>query len=93
LNGNRKKPAGSRYEVKELIEPETPTWRRGKNHRSSTIDLFIASNKAQLSMAEIATDLYTGSDHETLCWEIDELDGAQIIITRSQQYDEIYGNQ
>jgi hypothetical protein len=27
-------------------------------------------------MAEIATDLYTGSDHETLYWEIGKLDGG-----------------
>jgi hypothetical protein len=33
-----------------------------RDHRRGTIDL-VASNKAQLSMAEIATDLYTGSDH------------------------------
>jgi hypothetical protein len=76
-------PTGSWCEVKELIElgrliiePGTPTWKGGNNHRSGTIDLVIASNKAQLSMAEIATDLNTGSDYETLCWEIDELDGA-----------------
>jgi hypothetical protein len=45
----------------------------GRDHRSNTIDL-VASNKAQLSMTDIATDLYTGSDHQTLSWEIDELD-------------------
>jgi hypothetical protein len=77
-NGNRGEPAGSWHEVKELIELErlmiesgTPTWKGGNNNRSNTIDLVIASNNAQLSMAEIATDLYIGSDHETLCWEID----------------------
>jgi hypothetical protein len=55
-----------------LGEPGTPTWKGGKNHRPSTIDLVIASNAAQGSIVEIASDLYTGSDHETLCWEIDE---------------------
>jgi hypothetical protein len=55
-----------------MIEPSTPTWKGKKNHRSSTIDLVIASNAAQVSIVEIASDLYTGSDHETLCWEIDE---------------------
>jgi hypothetical protein len=75
--GNAREPAGSWREVTELIElgqlmiePGTPTWRGGKNHRSSTIDLVIASNAAPGSMAEIATDLYTGSDHKTLSWEI-----------------------
>jgi hypothetical protein len=53
-----------------MIEPGTPTWKGGLSHRSSTIDLVIASNSAQISMVEIATDLYTGSHHETLCWEI-----------------------
>jgi hypothetical protein len=80
-DGKRRELAGSWREVKELIElgrliiePGTPTWKGGNSHRSSTIGLVIASNKAQLSMAEIVTDLYTGSDHETLCLEIDELD-------------------
>jgi hypothetical protein len=40
--------------------------------RSSTIDLVIASNSVQVSMVEIATDLYTGSDHERLSWEIND---------------------
>jgi hypothetical protein len=76
-DGKAREPAGSWREVTELIElgqlmiePGTPTWRGGQNHRSSTIDLVIVSNAAAVSMAEIATDLYTGSDHETLCWEI-----------------------
>jgi hypothetical protein len=76
-DGNAREPAGSWREVTELIdlgqlmiEPGIPTWRGRQNHRSSTIDLVIASNAAAVSMAEIATDLYTGSDHETLCWEI-----------------------
>jgi hypothetical protein len=56
-----------------VIEPGTSTWRGGKNHRSSTIDLVIASNETDVSMAGIASDLYTGSDHETLCWEINEI--------------------
>jgi hypothetical protein len=55
-----------------MIEPGTPTWKGGNNHRPSTIDLVIASNAAQVSIVEIGSDLYTGSDHETLCWEIDE---------------------
>jgi hypothetical protein len=59
-----------------MIEPGTPTWKGGNNHQSSTIDLVIASNQAHVSMAEIASDLYTGSDHETLCWEIDDLEGT-----------------
>jgi hypothetical protein len=57
-----------------MIEPGTPTWKGGQIHRSSMIDLVIASNSAQVSMVEIATDLYTGSDHETLCWEINDGD-------------------
>jgi hypothetical protein len=78
-DGNTRESAGSWREVRELIElgqlmiePGTPTWRGGQNHRSSTIDLVIASNAAPVSMAEIANDLYTGSDHETLFWEIGE---------------------
>jgi hypothetical protein len=55
-----------------LVEPGTPTWKGEKNHRSSTIYLVITSNTAQVSMAEIASNLYTGSDHETLCSEINE---------------------
>jgi hypothetical protein len=27
-------------------------------------------------MAEIAADLFTGPDHETLCWEFDEKAGS-----------------
>jgi hypothetical protein len=71
--------SGSWREVKEIIdggrlmiEPGTPTWKGGQSHRSSTIDLVIASNSAQVSMVEIATNLYTGSDHEKLCWEIND---------------------
>jgi hypothetical protein len=78
-DGNGREPMGSWREDKELIElgqlmiePGTPTWRGGQNHRSSTIDLVIASNVATISVAEIASDLYTGSDHKTLCWEIGE---------------------
>jgi hypothetical protein len=44
----------------------------GGNHWSSTIDLVIASHLAKVSMVEIAPDLYTDSDHEILCWEIDD---------------------
>jgi hypothetical protein len=55
-----------------LIEPGTPTWKGGKNHRLSIIDLVIASNAMQVSIVEIASDLYTGADHERLYWEIDE---------------------
>jgi hypothetical protein len=55
-----------------MIEPGTPTWRGGKNHRTSTIHLVVASNEADISMAEIATDLYTDSDHRTICWGINE---------------------
>jgi hypothetical protein len=33
----------------------------------------IASNETDVSMVEIASDLYTVSDHETLCWEINEI--------------------
>jgi hypothetical protein len=50
-----------------MIEPGTPTWKGGKNYRSSMIDLVIASNEAEVSMAEVASDLFTGSDRETLC--------------------------
>jgi hypothetical protein len=78
-DGDGREPSGSWREVKEIIdggrlmiEPGTPTWKGGHSHRSSTIDLVIASNSAQVSMVEIATDLYTGSDHETLCWEIND---------------------
>jgi endonuclease/exonuclease/phosphatase family metal-dependent hydrolase len=76
-DGHGWESAASWREVEELIEigrlmiePGTPTWKGGKNHRTSTIDLVIASHEADISMAEIATDLYTGSDHETLYWEI-----------------------
>jgi endonuclease/exonuclease/phosphatase family metal-dependent hydrolase len=78
-DGNGRELAGSWREVKEfvefgrlMIEPGTPTWKGGTNHRTSTIDLVIASDAANISMVEVASDLYTGSDHETLCWEIDE---------------------
>jgi hypothetical protein len=67
-DGNARGPAASWREVTELIElgqlmiePGTPTWRGGQNYRSRTIDLVIAPNAAAV---------YTGSDHETLCWEI-----------------------
>jgi hypothetical protein len=73
-DSNGREPAGSWREVKDLIEsgrlmiePGTPTWKGGINHRSSTIDLVIASNAAQVSIVEIASDRYTGSDHEMLC--------------------------
>jgi hypothetical protein len=33
----------------------------------------IASNEVDVSTVEIAPDLYTGSDHETLFWEINEI--------------------
>jgi hypothetical protein len=78
-DGYGRESAGSWREVKEIvecgrlmIEPGTPTWKGGKNHRSSTIDLVIASHSAQVSMVEIGSDLYTGSDHDKLCWEIDD---------------------
>jgi hypothetical protein len=35
-----------------MIEPGTQTWKGGKSHRSSTIDLVIASHSAQVSMVE-----------------------------------------
>jgi hypothetical protein len=76
-DGNGWESAGSWREAKELIEigrlmiePGTPTRKGGKNHRTCTIELVIASQEVDISMAEIATGLYTGSDHETLCWEI-----------------------
>jgi hypothetical protein len=78
-DGTGREPSGRWREVKEIIdagrlmiEPGTPTWKGGQSNRSSTIDLVIASNSAQVSMVEIATYLYTGSDHETLCWEIND---------------------
>jgi hypothetical protein len=55
-----------------IIESGTLMWKGKKNHLSSTIDLVIASNALQISVVEIASDLDTGSDHETLCEEIDE---------------------
>jgi hypothetical protein len=55
-----------------MIELGTPTRKGGQSHRSSTIDLVISSNSAQVSMVDIAIDLYTGSDHETLYWEIND---------------------
>jgi hypothetical protein len=55
-----------------MIEPGPPTWKGGQSHRSSVIDLVIDSNSPQDSMVEISTDLYTGSDHETLCWEFND---------------------
>jgi hypothetical protein len=42
-DGNGRESAGSWREVKELIEPGTPTWKGGDNHRSSTTDLVIES--------------------------------------------------
>jgi hypothetical protein len=84
-DGNEREPMGSWREVKELIElgqlmiePGTPTWRGGQNHRSSTIDLVIASNTATISVAETASDLYTGSGHETLCWEIGKSSAKEV---------------
>jgi hypothetical protein len=78
-DGDGRQPSGSWHEVKEIIngghlmiEPETPMWKGGHSHRSSTIDLVIASNSAQVSMVEIVTDLYTESVHETLSWEIND---------------------
>jgi hypothetical protein len=76
-DGNGREPVGSWREVKKLIEfgrlmiePDTPTWKCGNNHRKNTIDFAIASDSANISMVAIAWDLYTGSDHETLGWEI-----------------------
>jgi hypothetical protein len=50
MDGNGREPAGRWREVKELvefgrlmIEPGTPTWKGGTNHRASTIELVIAS--------------------------------------------------
>jgi hypothetical protein len=47
-DGDGQESAGSWREVKELIEfgglmvePGTPTWKGGENHRSSTIDFMI----------------------------------------------------
>jgi hypothetical protein len=72
-DGNGSEPGVSSYEVKDLIEsgprviePGTLTWKGGKTHRQGTIDLVIASNAAQVSIVEIASHLYTGSDHEML---------------------------
>jgi hypothetical protein len=50
-----------------MIELGIRTWMGTPSHQSSMIDLVIACNSGQVSMVEIATDLYTGSDHETLC--------------------------
>jgi hypothetical protein len=36
------------------------------------IDLVIASSSAQVSMVEIATALFPGSDHKTLSWNIND---------------------
>jgi hypothetical protein len=78
-DGNRREPAGSWCGVKDLIEsgrliidPCISSWKGEKNHRPSTIDLLIASNATQVSIIEIASDLYMGSDQETLYWKIDE---------------------
>jgi hypothetical protein len=78
-DGNGREPSWSWREVKEIIdgrrlmiEPRTPTSMGRQSHRSSMIDLVISSNSAQVSMIEIATDLYTGSDHETLVGEIND---------------------
>jgi hypothetical protein len=53
-----------------MIEPGTPTWKSGPSHASHTIDLVIASNPAQVLMVGIGIDVYTGSDHQMSCWEI-----------------------
>jgi hypothetical protein len=78
-DSNEREPAGSWCNVKDLIksgrlmiEPGTPIWKGGKNHRHSTIDLVIASNAAQISIIEIALDINSTSDHELHCWEIEE---------------------
>jgi hypothetical protein len=55
------------------IEPGTPTRRPDSNQEPTTIDLVIASTSVsgKISEAVIADeDLTTGSDHETLCWDI-----------------------
>jgi hypothetical protein len=51
-------------------------------HRTSTIDLVIASNEAELSIVEVASDLFTGSDHKTLYWEFNEKDRGNWKIDR-----------
>jgi hypothetical protein len=63
-DGNGRELAGSWREVEELvefgrlmIEPGIPTWKGGTNHRTSTIDLVIASDAANISMVEVASDL------------------------------------
>jgi ribonuclease HI len=55
------------------LEPGTPTRRPDTNQEPTTIDLVIASRPMsdRISEAVIAEDdLTTGSDHETLCWDI-----------------------
>jgi hypothetical protein len=55
------------------IEPGTPTRRPDSNQEPTTIDLVIASTSVsgRISEAVIADeDLTTGSDHETLCWDV-----------------------
>jgi hypothetical protein len=47
-------------------------WKDRQSHQSSMIDLVIASNSAHVLMVEVVADLYTGSDHETLCWEFND---------------------
>jgi hypothetical protein len=72
--GDRREPSGSWCEVNQIIdggqlmiEPRTPTWKGGQTHQSSIIDLVNAFNSAEVSKVEIATDLYSGSDHGRLC--------------------------
>jgi hypothetical protein len=61
-----------------MIKPGTPTWRGGQNHRSSTIDLVIASNAAAVSMAEIASDIHVPTTN--LCVE-------KLVIAASRKFE------
>jgi hypothetical protein len=55
------------------IEPGTPTRRPDTNQEPTTIDLVVASWAIAERVLEAVIaddDLTTGSDHETLCWDI-----------------------
>jgi hypothetical protein len=56
------------------IEPGTRTRRPDANHEPTTIDLIVAlwavADRVLEAVIAAEDDLTTGSDHETLCWDI-----------------------
>jgi hypothetical protein len=53
-----------------MIELGTPTCKGVTNDRPRTIELVIVSKAIQVSIVEIVSDHYMGTDHKRLWWEM-----------------------